>query len=99
MDLHGKNVIGGKLSARGKATFNGVNPTSGEDLTPVFHEATLGEIEQALCAAEAAFEHYRRKPAERRAEFLDRIGDEIQNLGDDLIQRAKAETALPEARL
>ena len=35
----------------------------------------------------------------RRAEFLERIADEIQGLGDELIQRANAETALPEARL
>src|ERR1043166_522789 len=99
MDLHGKNLIGGKLSSRGKATFSAVNPSTRGEMPPVFHEATSGEIENALALAADAFEHFGRLSAERRAEFLDRIADEIQGLGEALIQRAHAETALPEARL
>src|SRR5437879_10015782 len=99
MDLHGKNFIGGKLSARGKKVFSAVNPITRGELTPSFHEATGGEIEQALTLAVDGFDDFRRQPAERRAEFLDRVADEVQGLGDELIQRANAETALPEARL
>ncbi len=45
MDLHGKNLIGGKLSARGAVTFNGVNPATRELLPPAFHEATETETD------------------------------------------------------
>ena len=99
MALHGKNFIGAKLSARGKATFSGFNPITREDITPTYHEATAGEIDLALTLAADAFECFAHLSAERRADFLDKIADEVQNLGDELIQRAKLETALPEARL
>ncbi|MDB6123572.1 MAG: aldehyde dehydrogenase, partial [Pedosphaera sp.] len=99
MALHGKNIIGGKLSASGTVTFTGVNASAAEKLTPVFHEATKEEVDQALKLAAKAFEDYQRQPAERIANFLDQIGEEIVKLGDELIQRANQETALPEARL
>jgi NADP-dependent aldehyde dehydrogenase len=69
MDLHGKNFIGGKLSARGKATFAAVNPITREELIPVFHEGTAGEI-KALTLARQRLKDYRRESAERRADFL-----------------------------
>jgi NADP-dependent aldehyde dehydrogenase len=49
--------------------------------------------------AEQAFEEYRKQPPEKVAGFLEQIAQEIDLLGDELIQRANAETALPEARL
>jgi hypothetical protein len=36
---------------------------------------------------------------EQRAAFLERVGEEIMTLGDELIARSHAETGLPEARL
>jgi len=100
MDLHGKNLIGGKTAASANTkTFSGVNAASGEKLPPLFHEATTAEADEALALAERAFEDYRRQPAEKIAAFLDRIADEILKLVDALIQRASAETALPEQRL
>jgi alpha-ketoglutaric semialdehyde dehydrogenase len=97
--MHGKNFIGGKVSASGGKTFFATNPASGEKLPTVFHEATTAEIDEALAQAEIAFEEFRQLPAERIAEFLDSIADEIVALGDQLIQRANLETALPEPRL
>jgi len=100
MELHGKNLIGGKAVASSSTkTFSGINPASGEKLTPTFHEATAAEADEAVALAETAFEQYRRQPAEKIAAFLDRIAEEIMKLGDELIQRASAETGLPEARL
>ncbi len=49
--------------------------------------------------AEAAFEAYRATSPEQRARFLEAIADQIEALGDALIQRAHAESALPIARL
>ena len=99
MDLHGKNFIGRKLSGEGTARFSGINPTKAEELEPSFYKATEAEIDQALALAERGFEEYREQPAERVASFLERIAEDIMGLGDELIRRALAETALPEARL
>lgn len=100
MELHGKNLIGGKAVASANTkTFSGVNATTGEKLSPLFHEATSVEADEALVLAAKAFEEYRRQPAEKIAALLDRVAEEILKLGDELIQRASAETGLPEARL
>src|SRR5262245_30459235 len=100
MELHGKSIIGGKPStSTGSASFTAVNAATGEKLPPVYYEATGAEIDQAVSLAQAAHEEYRSQPPEKIAEFLDRIAEEMLRLGDELIQRAGLETALPEARL
>jgi NADP-dependent aldehyde dehydrogenase len=99
MELDGSNLIAGVASKRGEARFRAVDPTSGEELDPVFHEATEEEIDRALTAAAAAFPEYRRRPPADVARFLEAIAAGLEGLGDALIQRARSETALPEARL
>jgi NADP-dependent aldehyde dehydrogenase len=100
MDLHGKNFIGGKITASATAkAFSGTNAVTGEKMTPQFFEATTAEADEALKLAEEAFEEYRALPPERIAEFLDRCAEEILKLGDELLRRANLETALPEPRL
>ena len=68
-------------------------------LQPPFTEATEPETDRALELAEKAYEPYRELSPERIAQFLEQIAEEILGLGDELIQRANQETALPEARL
>jgi alpha-ketoglutaric semialdehyde dehydrogenase len=100
MELHGKSIIGGKAAiSTGASTFSAVAAATGEKLAPVFHEAAPAEADRALELAASAFEDYRRLPPDAIAQFLERIADEIMGLGDALLQRANAETALPEARL
>src|SRR5712671_5574285 len=99
MDLHGKNFVGGHLSGTGSVTFAALNPATGEKLVPLFHEAEPAEIDEAARLAGRAYEEYRAIPADRIGAFLDEIAEEIVALGSDLIARAQAETALPEARL
>jgi len=99
MQLHGKNLIAGELSSGTESPFCAVNPKTGAPLQPNFAEATESEVNRALELAESAFEAYRRKSPEQIAQFLDKIAKEFLALGDELIQRANAETALPEARL
>lgn len=99
MELHGKNFIGKTLSSESTTTFQGFNPAEGAKLEPLFSEATESEINRAAEAAAAAFEIYRQHSAADRSEFLERVADEILALGDELIQRAKAETGLGEERL
>ena len=99
MALHGKNIIGGKPSAQSGRTFHAVNPVTGEKLTPVFHEGSPAEADQALTMAEAAFEALRGRSLEDRALLLEAIAAEIETLGDALLERCQAETGLAAARL
>jgi NADP-dependent aldehyde dehydrogenase len=99
MKLHGQNIIASKPSSNNNATFRGFAPALGKEIETDFQEATLEQINQALTAAEAAFHHYRLLPAETRADFLEKIGEEILAIGDELIEAANIETALPKDRL
>ena len=99
MNLSGKNFIGNELSQQGGKTLSAINPGTGQQLEPLFYEASESEIDRAIALAEQAFQEYRKQPPEKIAGFLEQIAQEIDLLGDELIQRANAETALPEARL
>ena len=56
-------------------------------------------VATATQQAEAAFEEFAKITASNRALFLDAIADEIEALGDTLLQTAHEETHLPLARL
>ena len=99
MQLHGKNFIGGTLSAEGEDTFQARNPATCEPLEPRFHEARAEEINRAAEMAALAFQDREPRPAESTAELLDHIADEIDALGQPLLDRAEAETGLPQTRL
>jgi 2,5-dioxopentanoate dehydrogenase len=99
MVLHGRQIIGGAVSAEGGRKFFGINPASGEATTTPINEASAAEIDQALRLADASFDEYRRLGAGRIAMFLETIAQAWLDLGDDLIAQAHAETALPPARL
>ncbi len=99
MQLVGGNLIGGTPSAEGATQFRGIDPRSGTEVEPAFHEATAAEIERAVEASEAAFRIYSRTSSSQRAHFLRAIADELVALGAELIERAHLETALPIGRL
>jgi len=99
MELSGLNFIGNKRSGSGDKSFNAMNPSNGETLSPIYFEATSDEINKAVEKAEQAFRKYRLKSGKEKAVFLETIGDEILALGDTLIKRCCQETALPEGRI
>jgi NADP-dependent aldehyde dehydrogenase len=99
MAHHGKNMIGGELSATGSQKFRALNPSTGGLLDGEFVEATLPELDKALELAARAFPVYRKVAPEQIAAFLERIGAEIVAIGPALIERTSAETGLPAARL
>ncbi|HWP42290.1 MAG TPA: aldehyde dehydrogenase (NADP(+)), partial [Blastocatellia bacterium] len=98
-ELHGRSIIAGEPAGGGGKSFRAFNPTDGQEFGPVFYEATPAEIDRALVAAAQAFPEYRRRSAEEVASFLEGIALQIEALGDELIERAHAETALPTERL
>jgi 2,5-dioxopentanoate dehydrogenase len=90
----------GRVSAvAGRVVLQARNPATGEKLDGEFFEASPGEIDAAARAGERAFEAFGALPAERRAEFLRAIAQQVLALGDRLLERAGAETGFPSARL
>ncbi len=99
MDVTGGQLIGASSSQEGGEVFTAVNPATGEVLAPEFRDATHSEINAAMrlaCAAHPAFEMEGR---ERRVALLEGVASAIEALGEPLLRRASAETALPLARL
>jgi len=99
MKLTGKSFIGSTRGADSEKVLYGVNPANGEELQPAFHSASLNEVDKAGRLAEEAFSSYSKTSGFERANFLRTIAENIENVKDDLIARANAETALPIPRL
>ena len=96
--ITGKNHIGYQLSATGTVKFKTLNPKLNADTEWEFHEASIDEVDEAAQLASKAFETYRNYSGERKAEFLNTIAEEIEALGDALIETYMAETGLPKGR-
>src|SRR4051812_42527601 len=99
MGLTGELFIATQRVTGANGTFRAVSPATGQEIEPAFTLATVADVEAATAAAEAAFPIYSALPREKRAEFLEAAADEIDALGDELTERAMAETGLPAARL
>lgn len=97
--LSGDLFIDGEWRAAA-ARFLARNPSEGTSIPqPGFAEATAEDVAAACAAAEAAFGDYAARPLPERAAFLEAVADEIEALGDQLIERAHLESGLPLARL
>lgn len=99
MLLHGFSLLAGTPGQPGGKTFHATNPATNTHLEPAFHEASAAEVAAALTASAVAFTAYRQRSGAERAQFLEAIALEIEALGELLIQRAHAESGLPQARL
>lgn len=91
--------IAGQRSREGGKTFTSVNPRSKEAGTELFYNATPDEIDRAVKAAAEAYQETRFYSPEKLADFLDTVADEIEALGDQLLEITDWETGLGLARL
>ncbi len=89
----------GSSRVKKSETFFASNPATGEKLEPGFSAAGPEELERACTLAWEAFHVYRELDLELRARFLETAADQIMALGDELLERAHAESGLPIARL
>ena len=96
--ITGKNYVGNKLSAEGNVKFRTFDPQKNAGNAWEITEATLGEISETTELARKAFKIYRKTSPIQRAVFLEAIADEIENLGEELIQTYCLESGLTEAR-
>ncbi|WP_163578230.1 aldehyde dehydrogenase (NADP(+)) [Halomonas faecis] len=99
MSLEGKMLIGREAVSGSSQPINAVDPATGETLEPTYVGGTRAEVERACELAETAFASYRESTLEERATFLETVASEIEALGDALVERAMAETGLPQARI
>ena len=99
MPITGHNFIGFSRSAIHKNYLQAVDPLTGKDLPEKFASAAPEEIELAMHLATKAYITCRKMAGAAKATFLNAIADEILALGDELIDRAVLETALPPARI
>ncbi|MEX1056971.1 MAG: aldehyde dehydrogenase family protein, partial [Natronospirillum sp.] len=99
MNIQGVMLIGQDTEKGQETSIWAVNPTTNQNLEPAFGGAGAEAIERACALADAAFGPYRETDPEARASFLEAIAEEIESIGDALIERAMAESGLPRPRL
>lgn len=96
--LTGKNYIGNELKVSGDCTFQTFNPLKNTHNDTVFTEASESEVNDAVQLAHQAFWQYKSVSSAQKAIFLETIAEEIEELGDVLIQMYCDESGLPEGR-
>lgn len=99
MNITGQCIIAGTFQTGTEGSTLAVNPATGEQLEPSYGFISDAQLAKATEAAEAAFDTYRSTSPEERAAFLEKIADNIEAIGDELIHRAVAESGLPAARI
>ncbi|USX29102.1 aldehyde dehydrogenase (NADP(+)) [Oxalobacteraceae bacterium OTU3CINTB1] len=99
MIITGDSLIGGQAVKGTGAAFRAYNPSLQQSMDPEFTTADVNQIDQACRLAEAAFDTFRSLSDEKRAVFLETIGEQIMALGDLLVERVMAESGLPRARV
>lgn len=99
MTLTGKMLIGQTPVAGTREAIQAIDPSTGQALAPTYPGGDAHHVDRACALAESAFDRYRETSLEARARFLETIAQEIEALGEVLIERAAAETGLPIARL
>ncbi|WNI34505.1 aldehyde dehydrogenase (NADP(+)) [Streptomyces sp. ITFR-6] len=99
MSLTGSLYLG-SIPVTGHGTpLDPVDATTGTTLTPAYRSATLEDVGRACALAAEAAPAFRAADPEVRAVLLERIADQVEALGPALIERAVAESGLPEARI
>lgn len=97
--LTGTSFIGFARGAQGGDSFRAINPADGAELPPDYHAASKQEVDEAAALAHRAFQNYRSSQPSLRAKLLRSMADNIERLGDPLVQRATEETGLADGRI
>lgn len=92
-------ILVGSEDRSSAATFAAINPSTGESVAPLFCEAGGKDVAGACALAAEALATFRDLMPADRAAFLERVAESILAIGDQLIDRATAESGLPRARI
>ena len=97
--LTGHSIIAGQTVTGRGGSASGVNPATGNKLEPEYSLVDEEQLAAATAAAQDAYASFSTLDPETHAAFLERIADNIEAAGPALVERAMAETGLPEARI
>lgn len=93
------SILVGNQDRQSPMSFTAVEAATGTPYGPAIQEAGAADVSDACALAVAAFPSFSGLSPDRRASFLEAIGDAILAIGDILIVTAMAETGLPRPRL
>ncbi|WP_150461084.1 aldehyde dehydrogenase (NADP(+)) [Nesterenkonia ebinurensis] len=97
-NLKGHSIIAGEhIVGRGK-TIYGYNPATGEALEPGFTLIDESQLKTATAAAAEAYQSLSTLDPEAHADFLEKVAENIEAIGEQITRRLLLETGLPEAR-
>src|SRR5215469_10626565 len=99
MELQGTSILGFQRGGRTGETLRAVSPATGQPVEPAYYSASSEEVGRACRLAAREFETYGRMPGRARGAFLRQIAQNIERLGQQLIDRATLETGLPAGRI
>jgi alpha-ketoglutaric semialdehyde dehydrogenase len=99
IELTGAMLIGAERVVGTEGTFTGVNPRTGKELEPTYGLGSRADVARAAELAGEAFGVYRQTGPKERSSFLDTIADNIEALGDTLVERVQLETGIIEPRV
>jgi 2,5-dioxopentanoate dehydrogenase len=97
--LTGQMLIAGEPVRGSGKQIRAFDPTAGHELEPAYSYGDATDVDAACAAARDAFAEYRSTTSEQRAQFLEAIAANIEAVKDALVERAVAESGLPQARL
>jgi 2,5-dioxopentanoate dehydrogenase len=97
--LTGQMLIAGEPVRGSGRSIRAFDPTAGRELEPAYFYGDSSDVDASCAAAAAAFADYRCTTAEQRAKFLETIAANIEAVKDAVVERAAAESGLPQARL
>ena len=98
VEITGESLVAGTWVRGTGPSFHAVEPTNGLELPDGFYQSGMAQVAEAARAAAGAAAAYRQLPLGQRADFLDATATAIDELGDSLVHRVVAETALPTTR-
>ncbi|WP_426247639.1 aldehyde dehydrogenase (NADP(+)) [Nocardioides sp. LHG3406-4] len=99
VELTGAQLIGTDDVRGREGELHAVDPSTGKTLEPSYGMGSTEDVARAAILADKAFAAYRATDPETRARFLETIADNIEAIGDQLIERVQAETGIPAARV
>ncbi|PLW88294.1 aldehyde dehydrogenase family protein, partial [Mucilaginibacter sp.] len=97
--MTGKNIVACEQVPVSGERFTALSASTGAVLTGEFEVADSTAVQAALEAAQQAFAQYKNIGGAKKAAFLRAIATEITELGSTLVDRAVAESGLPQARI
>jgi alpha-ketoglutaric semialdehyde dehydrogenase len=97
--LTGEMFLGSRRLPGDPPAWRGRDPRGGAPLEPAYGISKPEHVDEAAALAGRAARGFRETTGERRAALLDAIARRLEDLGDVLLDRAVAETGIPEQRL